>query len=230
MLVIAACLLAVLSPLLAGRWPEQLALHRWRWAPLLWSTLALQVLAIQAPLPRSAAAVLHVATYVVAVAFLVANRTLNGILVVAAGALTNGVTIALNGGVLPASRAAAEAAGATSEAAFANSGVLERPVALWLGDVFAWPEPLPLANTFSVGDVLIVLGAAAAAWSGAEPLRRRRPGGSLDGAGVPATGASLEEPEGGEPRGDQRHGSLMRTGTEQERRPEHGEGGDRSTG
>ena len=230
MLVIAGCLLAVLSPLLVGRWPALLALHRWRWAPLLWSTLALQVLAIQAPLPRTTAAVVHVATYVVAVAFLVANRTLNGILVVAAGALSNGVTIALNGGVLPASRAAAEAAGATSAAAFANSGVLEHPVALWLGDVFAWPEPLPLANTFSVGDVLIVLGAAVAAWSGAKPLRRTRPGESRDGAVAPGAGASLEEPEGGEPRGDQRQGRLMRTGTQQERGSQHGEGGDRSTG
>lgn len=172
MLVVVACLLAVLSPLVVGRWPARLALHRWRWAFLLWSTLALQVVAIQAPLPRAVAAVVHVATYGVAVAFLVANRVLPGVLVVAAGALTNGLTIALNGGVLPASRAAAEAAGATTEAAFANSGVLERPVALWLGDVFAWPEPLPLANTFSIGDVLIVLGAALVTWNGTQRLGR----------------------------------------------------------
>lgn len=224
MLVIAACLLAVLSPLVVGRWPAMLALHRWRWAPLLWSTLALQVVAIQAPLPRSAAAVLHVATYAVAVAFLVANRSLNGILVVGAGALANGVTIALNGGVLPASRAAAEAAGATTEAAFANSGVLERPVALWLGDVFAWPEPLPLANTFSVGDVLIVLGAAIAAWSGTRPLRRSRAASSGAAAGGSSTDRPLVEAEGDEPDGEQRDGRLVGSGAQEQGRPDHGEG------
>jgi hypothetical protein len=46
---------------------------------------------------------------------------------------------------------------------FMNSGVLPHPTWAWLGDVFAWPEPMPLANVFSIGDVLIVLGALYAA-------------------------------------------------------------------
>jgi len=40
----------------------------------------------------------------------------------------------------------------------------------WLGDIFAWPAPMPLANTFSVGDILIVLGVFVAAWSGTRRL------------------------------------------------------------
>jgi hypothetical protein len=52
----------------------------------------------------------------------------------------------------------------------------------WLGDVFAWPAPLPLANTFSVGDLVIVLGVVVAAWTGTGSLRGSR---SPDGAGAP---------------------------------------------
>jgi hypothetical protein len=68
--------------------------------------------------------------------------------------------------VLPSSRSAVEAAGIEHDAEFANTAVVENPVLPWLGDVFAWPAPMPLANTFSVGDVLIVAGVVVLAWSG----------------------------------------------------------------
>ena len=42
---------------------------------------------------------------------------------------------------------------------FVNSGVLENPTLSWLGDIFVWPEPMPFANVFSIGDMLIVIGA-----------------------------------------------------------------------
>ena len=43
---------------------------------------------------------------------------------------------------------------------FLNSGVLAHPHLGFLGDVFAIPAGFPLANVFSIGDVLIVLGVA----------------------------------------------------------------------
>jgi hypothetical protein len=43
---------------------------------------------------------------------------------------------------------------------FANSQVLDNPRLLPLGDVFAVPTGWPLANVFSIGDVLLVAGAA----------------------------------------------------------------------
>jgi hypothetical protein len=43
---------------------------------------------------------------------------------------------------------------------FSNS-VLIGPDTLvpFLGDIFVWPRPLPLANVFSIGDVIIAVGA-----------------------------------------------------------------------
>ena len=172
MLVIAACLLALLSPLVAGRWSRRLLLTRWRSPWTIWTALALQVVVVQVPLPGAVAPVLHIGTYVVALGFLWANRHSPGVVVVGAGAASNGVTIALNGGVLPAAPGAVAASGLDSEADFHNSAVVPDAVLPWLGDVFAWPAPLPLANTFSVGDVLIVLGVAVATWSGTRTLRR----------------------------------------------------------
>lgn len=174
MLVLAFCLLAVLSPLVVGRWPAGLLLGKWRWAVLVWAALLIQIVIIEVETPEGVAATLHIATYVLAIAFVWLNRKVAGVLVVGAGAALNGITIALNGGVLPARAEAVEAAGIDVDHAFVNAGVVEDPVLPWLGDVFAWPEPLPLANTFSVGDVLIVAGVAIAAWAGSERIGRGR--------------------------------------------------------
>ena len=187
MLVLAACVLGLLSPLVAGRWPAGLLLHKWRWPLLIWATLILQVVALQVEMPHGLAATVHIGTYVAAVAFLWLNRAFPGVLIVGAGAFINGAVIALNGGTLPASAAAVERAGLDPDLAFDNSAVLEDPVLPWLGDVFAWPAPLPLANTFSVGDVLIVAGVWVAAWSGA-----RRIGSSEDSSESPAEAPSQQ--------------------------------------
>ena len=170
MLVVVLSAFGVLSPLVSLRWPAGLLLHRWRLPMLIWGALAIQIVAVEVPLPDRVAPVVHVVTYVAAFAFLWINRSVRGAAIVGAGALSNGITIVLNGGVLPASRVAVEAAGGGPDLAFANTAVLENPVLPWLGDVFAWPAPLPLANTFSVGDVLIVLGVFVAAWSGSRRL------------------------------------------------------------
>jgi hypothetical protein len=181
-LLLAACLLAVLSPLVVGRWPAGLLLHRWRFPLLVWATLLVQALLLEAPLPDAVARVGHVLTYVAALVFLWLNRRVAGALVVAAGAASNGLTIALNGGVLPADPDAVAATGRVETGDFANSAVVADPVLPWLGDVFAWPAPLPLANTFSVGDVLILLGVALAAWTHTARLGRVPKGGGASPA------------------------------------------------
>lgn len=164
MLVIAGCLLALLTPLLAGRSLGGLLRLRLAGLPLVWAALLVQVVAVEVPLPHLLAAVTHLASYVLAAAFLWLNRALRGLPVVALGAACNAVTIALNGGTLPASAAAVRRAGIPADENFLNSAVLPHPVLPWLGDVFAWPQPLPLANVFSVGDVLIVLGVGGVSW------------------------------------------------------------------
>lgn len=172
-------LVALFSPALAGRWPAGLLVRRWLWPSLIWVALGLQFAIFRFPLPGALAPVIHVLTYAAALAFLLANRRAPGVLVAAAGAAANGITIALNGGVLPTTHWALQTAGIEVDAAFVNTGVMEHPVLPWLGDVFAVPAPLPLANTFSVGDVLIGLGIAIAAWRGSvafgQPVQIRRP-------------------------------------------------------
>ncbi|MFW2512644.1 DUF5317 family protein [Demequina sp. SO4-13] len=178
MLLLAVCVLVVLSPLIIGRWPAGLLMHRWRLPVLVWASLVLQVVIMQVEALHGIAPVLHILTYVAAGTFLWLNRAMPGALVVGVGALSNGVTIALNGGVLPARPGAVSAAGLDTGDEFANSAVVQDPVLPWLGDVFAWPEPLPLANTFSVGDVIIVVGVIVAAWAGSRRIGARAPEGS----------------------------------------------------
>ena len=69
------------------------------------------------------------ATYVAAGAFVAINWRIPGLLVIAAGGAMNGITIALNGGQLPASKPALQMAGIeVAKGEFINSGVLKDPV------------------------------------------------------------------------------------------------------
>ena len=176
MLVIAACLLALLAPLLAGRSLRPLLSIRLAGLPLVWVSLLAQVVAIELPMAEWAAATVHVASYVLAAAFLWLNRGLRGLPLLALGAACNAVTIALNGATLPASADAVRRAGIAADEQFLNSAVLPDPMLPWLGDVFAWPQPLPLANVFSVGDILIVLGVGLISWLASAPRSERLSG------------------------------------------------------
>ena len=57
---------------------------------------------------------------------------------------------------------------------FANAAYVEHARLWFLGDVFAIPASWPLANVFSVGDVLIALGAAWAILATARRSARER--------------------------------------------------------
>lgn len=170
MLVVMCGVIALLSPLIAWRWPAGLVERRWRWPLLIWAVLAFQAVVIEIDIPHAAAATLHVLTYVAAIGFIWINRQVLGLWVVAVGAALNGLVIALNGGTLPMDPGAAKAAGLVLDGTFENSGIVENPVLPWLGDYFAWPAPRPFANTFSLGDVLIVVGVGVVAWAGSRRI------------------------------------------------------------
>jgi hypothetical protein len=134
-------------------------IHAW----LLLVALAAQVLVVNvAPtMNHVAAAAIHIATYAMAGYVIYRNRSVPGLVVLAIGAAMNGVTIALNGGTLPANAAAMRAAGWTEQAgAFENSGTLAHAHLAFLGDNYVTPAYLPLRNVFSIGDAVILLGAA----------------------------------------------------------------------
>jgi Family of unknown function (DUF5317) len=106
---------------------------------------------------------LHIASYAPAAWFVWANRRLAGVPLMALGGALNLAAITANGGVMPASRQALAHAGLPADTGeFANSAVVAHPHVPWLGDVFATPAALPIANVFSVGDVLLVAGALVA--------------------------------------------------------------------
>lgn len=160
-LVVFVVLAMALVPLARGRLSALLDLRiRWPW--LLLAALAIQLLAAYVPGEADAWRTgAHVASFPLGLAVVWANRKIPGIWLIGLGALLNGIAIVANGGVMPASLSALRTAGLDpSPDVFVNSDVLADPELLFLGDVFAVPESWPFANVFSVGDVLVALGAA----------------------------------------------------------------------
>jgi hypothetical protein len=162
MFLVAAVLLSALAvPLLGGRLGALAELRLGRvWA--VYAALGLAVLGIGLPgLPDGLRSALLVAAYPVGAVFLVANRRVPGMLLVALGAALNLLAITANGGVMPASPGALARAGlAVDESGFQSSAAVAEPRLAFLGDVFAIPASWPLSNVFSVGDLLIVVGLA----------------------------------------------------------------------
>jgi hypothetical protein len=161
-LIGAVMLLLLASVPLAGGDLRRLEYLHLKVVWLLPTALAAQVLItdVVPGWPAGPLIAIHLATYVAAAVFVWCNRTLRGLPLLAVGAALNGVTIAVNGGTLPASATALRLAGITEKAGdFANSGVLAHPHLAFLGDVFALPSSWPLANVFSIGDVIILIGA-----------------------------------------------------------------------
>lgn len=162
MLIGAALALCILSVPLLGGHLGALAKLEFRLGGLAVGALVVQVLIISI-LPGDAWGLskeIHLASYLLLGAFLVANRRIPGLLVVALGGGLNFAAIASNGGVMPADPAAIEAAGITQTAGdFANSAPASDAPLGFLGDVFHTPAWLPIHNVFSVGDIEIVVGA-----------------------------------------------------------------------
>jgi predicted MFS family arabinose efflux permease len=101
----------------------------------------------------------HVGTYALLMAFAALNLRLRALCIVFLGMLCNAVAIVANGGEMPVSAAAGREAGLASSKGANVSTAADR---LWfLGDVFALPDRLPLANVFSIGDILIGFGVVA---------------------------------------------------------------------
>lgn len=104
-------------------------------------------------------AVLHVGSYALAGWFVAANLALPGVLPMAVGGALNLAAIAANGGVMPASAWAVARSGLEARDGFENSAVLADPQLLFLGDVIPVPAG-PIANTLSVGDLVLFAGLA----------------------------------------------------------------------
>jgi Family of unknown function (DUF5317) len=149
------------SVVLAGGHLSALASIRFKYAWAVFLALALQILIISV-IPRVDPPVLagvHLASYVLIGIFVFMNRPLAGLWLLGVGWASNLIVIAANGGIMPTAASAASSAQVVTARGFVNSQTLRNPKLLFLGDVFAMPRSWPLHNVFSIGDILVVLGA-----------------------------------------------------------------------
>src|SRR5689334_7704794 len=149
----------VVGALLGGRL-EQLSEIRFRFGFLVVVALVVQI-AVFSPigdvLPAAVARGLYVASTAAVALVVLANVRLPGLPLVALGAAANLAAILANGGSMPADPGALAVAG-VSIGPHTNSVIETRPALEPLTDIFAIPGWVPLANVFSIGDVLIAIG------------------------------------------------------------------------
>jgi MFS family permease len=162
MLLAAALLVCVATvPLFGGRLEALADLElRARWTLIVALGIQMTIVYAVPHWPADLLDAAHVGSYLFGVGFLVANRKVPGLLVIAFGGALNLLTITVNGGVMPASRSALASAGLSdTPGQFASSISVAHPKLGFLGDVFAVPASFPIHNVFSVGDVCIIVGA-----------------------------------------------------------------------
>ena len=176
MFILYAIPIGILVGLARGGRLGNLAGLRFEWGLVALAGLAVQLVLFTEPVGRlvgDAGPLLYVASSLVVLAVVLRNRHLEGLKLVAIGAIANLVAIAANGGYMPADPGALALAGLDPTSGYSNSVVTNRPALAPLTDIFALPAGVPFANVFSVGDVLIGLGivvAIAAGMAGPKPV------------------------------------------------------------
>jgi hypothetical protein len=123
------------------------------------------------------ASVLWVMSYGLLVVGAGLNRRVTGVPIVAVGMTLNLVAILANRGTMPVRFAAMHDAG-RADAVQANSTAMSDPSMPWLVDRWAAPDWIPLANVFSVGDMIIAVGAVVIVLAGMGVRAPRLPAGS----------------------------------------------------
>ena len=167
----------VVGVVLGGRLGN-LARLRLRASWLFFAAIALQVVAFPfAPLPwrtdESVASLLWLASYMLLTLAAVLNRRIAGVPVVALGMGLNVIAVTANGGTMPVLPEAMHEAGG-SHTTLNNSTATPDPHLSWLVDRWAAPDWIPFANVFSVGDVIIAMGAVVIVLAGMG-IRLERP-------------------------------------------------------
>ncbi len=166
--------LGIVAGLAVGGRLGNLAAFRFRWGWVAVTGLVVQVLLFSPTgdaIAGSAGPAIYLGSTLAVFVAVVRNLRVPGMAVVALGALSNLAAIAANGGAMPADPAALATAGLPARDHL-NSVVLADPALRPLTDIFALPAGLPMANVFSVGDVLIAVGIV---WAIAAAMRRPVP-------------------------------------------------------
>jgi hypothetical protein len=159
------------------------------WAPVIVLGMAAQVLLFSTPIGDAigpAAPAAYVASNLAVLAAVWRNIALPGLPLVLLGGASNLIAIGANGGFMPVSAEALVAIGRAPRDEYTNNRVADGVLFAPLTDLFAMPAWVPMANIFSIGDVLIGVGAAiavVAAMHGRGP--RISPAGTIDVGGAP---------------------------------------------
>jgi hypothetical protein len=158
---------------------------RGRW--LFYAAMGLQIVAFPSEtLPWSVGDRLAIGMWLLSYGCLVVaaacNLRVRGAAVVGLGMASNLVAVLANGGHMPGLPSALRAAGHVYTGTHNNEVAASHPNLAWLVDRWAVPHWIPGGNVYSVGDVLIAVGAVvmvSAAMGGSLPfagrLRRQQP-------------------------------------------------------
>jgi hypothetical protein len=113
-------------------------------------------------------------SYALLIAAVAVNVRLPGAGIVGLGMLSNLAAVVGNGGHMPARASALRAAGVLYRGVHNNSEIATHPNLPWLID--RWPVPawIPMGNVYSVGDVLVAVGAVVLVCAGMGVRARRR--------------------------------------------------------
>ncbi len=167
MLLVYAVVIGIVVGLVTrGRIGALGAVHIRFW-PVALAGLLFQALLFSSPLAASVGNLgpsLYVLSTTLVLMSLVVNLRQPGFWLIVVGAFLNLAAIVANGGYMPASVDAVVALQGTAvlpTTAYTNSALATGLTNLsFLGDIFVLPKPLPLANVFSIGDLLIGVGGA----------------------------------------------------------------------
>ncbi|MCV0403540.1 MAG: DUF5317 domain-containing protein [Chloroflexi bacterium] len=163
MFMLYAMAAGTLAGWLAGGSLAALGDLRVRWAAFAVAGLLVQVVLFFGPVAERIGELgmpLYIGSTLVVLGVVVRNARVSGMAVIALGAAANLAAIAANGGAMPASPAALAVLGRGLNDGYSNSVISDSPALWMLTDIFAIPPPIPFANVFSIGDVLIALGVA----------------------------------------------------------------------
>lgn len=149
---------------------EHIADVSFRWKRLAFAGLIVQLLIFtpfrNEPLITSAIPHLYVLSMAILAVWVFANWQIPGIIWMAAGLLMNMAAIAANGGYMPVDPDIAKIAGHFRDVEAGGSLITNNSVAasegvrLWiLTDILPVPAVVPFANIFSIGDLLLTIGA-----------------------------------------------------------------------
>ena len=165
MFVLIAIPLGVVVGLLLGGRLERLSRLHFAWAWLAIAGLAIQIVlfstSVADTFPPGVGEAIYVASTGMVLVAVWRNLAVPGLALVALGSISNLAAVVANGGVMPTTPEALAIAGLGPEDEFSNSAVVADPALAPLTDIFAIPAGLPLANVFSVGDVLLAVGIVA---------------------------------------------------------------------